>query len=47
MAFFFDHFLQATNLTFEAAQAVLHDPALLEEPEMRRIAEMPVGVQRG
>ena len=29
------------------AVAVLHDPALLEEPEMRRIAEMPVGVQRG
>ena len=29
------------------AVAALRDPALLEEPEMRRVAEMPVGVQRG
>jgi hypothetical protein len=29
------------------AVAALHDPALLEEPEMRRVAEMPVGVRRG
>ena len=29
------------------AVATLNDPALLQEPEMRRVAEMPVGVQRG
>jgi 2-hydroxychromene-2-carboxylate isomerase len=29
------------------AVAVLQDPALLDEAEMRRVAELPVGVQRG
>lgn len=29
------------------AVAVLRDPALLDEAEMRRLAELPVGVQRG
>jgi 2-hydroxychromene-2-carboxylate isomerase len=29
------------------AVAVLHEPALLEEAEMRRVAGLPVGVQRG
>jgi 2-hydroxychromene-2-carboxylate isomerase len=28
------------------AVAVLHDPALLDDPEMRRAATLPVGVQR-
>jgi 2-hydroxychromene-2-carboxylate isomerase len=29
------------------AVAVLRDPALLDEAEMRRLAELPIGVQRG
>lgn len=29
------------------AIAVLRDPALLDEAEMRRLAELPIGVQRG
>lgn len=29
------------------AVAVLRDPALMEDAEMRRVAELPVGVQRG
>jgi 2-hydroxychromene-2-carboxylate isomerase len=29
------------------AVAVLRDPALLDEAEMRRVAELPIGVQRG
>ena len=29
------------------AVAVLRDPALLDEAEMRRVAGLPVGVQRG
>jgi 2-hydroxychromene-2-carboxylate isomerase len=29
------------------AVAVLKDPALMEDAEMRRVAELPVGVQRG
>ncbi len=35
------------NDAHEFAVAALRDPALLEEAEMRRVAEMPVGVQRG
>ena len=35
------------NDAHEFAVAALRDPALLEEAEMRRVAEMPIGVQRG
>ena len=35
------------NDAHEFAIAALRDPALLEEAEMRRVAELPVGVQRG
>ena len=35
------------NDAHEFAVAALRDPALLEDAEMRRVAELPVGVQRG
>ncbi len=35
------------NDAHEFAVAALRDPALLEEAEMQRVAELPVGVQRG
>ncbi len=35
------------NDAHEFAVAALRDPALLEEAEMRRVAEMPIGVHRG
>lgn len=35
------------NDAHEFAVAALRDPALLQQPEMRRVAELPVGVRRG
>lgn len=35
------------NDAHEFAVAALRDPALLDEAEMRRVAELPVGVRRG
>ena len=34
------------NDAHDLAMAVLHDPALLDDPELRRAADLPIGIER-